>query len=96
MKRIGRPVEIAWANLYLTSEEASYRTGSEPVAQWRRLPYDFALGASGMELFALLPLALLAWAVARSVRTRRAQKQQAERFQRLERRIESLDMTSPR
>jgi uncharacterized membrane protein len=46
-----------------------------------------------MELFVLLPLALLAWAVARSVRTRRIQKQQAERFQKLERRIDSLAMT---
>jgi uncharacterized membrane protein len=46
-----------------------------------------------MELLALLPLALLAWAVARSVRTRRVQKQQAERLQRLERRIDALATT---
>jgi uncharacterized membrane protein len=46
-----------------------------------------------MELLALLPLALLAWAVARSVRTRRIQKQQSERLQKLERRIEALAQT---
>ena len=42
-----------------------------------------------MELFALLPLALLAWAVVRSIRTRRVQAQQAVRLERLERRIKS-------
>jgi uncharacterized membrane protein len=46
-----------------------------------------------MELLAVLPLALLAWAVARSVRTRRIQKQQSERLQKLERRIEALAQT---
>jgi hypothetical protein len=45
-----------------------------------------------MELFVLLPLALPAWAVARSVRTRRIQKQQPERFQKLECRMDSLAM----
>jgi uncharacterized membrane protein len=46
-----------------------------------------------MELLAVLPLALLAWAVVRSVRTRRIQTEQSERLQRLERRIEALAQT---
>jgi uncharacterized membrane protein len=46
-----------------------------------------------MELLALLSLALLAWTVARSIRTRRIQRQQSEQLLRLERRIEALAQT---
>jgi uncharacterized membrane protein len=49
-----------------------------------------------MEPLALLSLALLAWAVARSVRTRRIQKQQDERLQRIDALAMTLSEVMPR